>query len=194
MKYCSECGAQVHIEIPAGDNRPRHICKTCDTIHYSNPKIVAGCLPVWEDKILLCRRAIEPQYGRWTLPAGFMEDDESIIEAAARETMEEAGARVQIRDMYTTISLAHINQVYMMFLADLVDTDYAAGEESLEVQLFTQEQIPWDEIAFPVIGETMKLFFEDRARGTFQIHVGEMNLVDRDKRLFGTRYIRSSES
>jgi ADP-ribose pyrophosphatase YjhB (NUDIX family) len=191
MNYCSECGAEITVEVPSGDNRPRHVCTRCSTIHYSNPKIVAGCLPVWEDKILLCRRAIEPRHGLWTLPAGFMEDDESTMEAALRETREEAGARVRIRDLYTMISLTHINQVYMMFLADLVDTDYSAGEESLEVALFAEDRIPWDDIAFPVIGETMRLYFQDRTRGRYPTHVGEMNLVDRETRQFDTRYIRT---
>ena len=193
MNYCSECGAEVRIEIPAGDNRPRYVCANCGAIHYSNPKIVAGCLPVWEDRILLCRRAIEPRHGLWTLPAGFMEDDETVIEAAARETLEEAGARVHIRDLYTAISLVHINQVYMMFLADLVDTDYEAGEESLEVELFREDQVPWQDIAFPVIGETMRLFFADRTHGRFRTHVGEMNLVDPDTRRFDARYIRKPD-
>lgn len=191
MNYCSECGAEVQVEIPAGDNRHRHVCPRCETIHYSNPKIVAGCLPVWEDKILLCRRAIEPRHGLWTLPAGFMENDETTMEAAQRETLEEAGARVAIRDLYAMISLAHINQVYMMFLADMDDTEYAAGEESLEVELFEEQDIPWGEIAFPVIEETMRLFFADRARGTFGTHVGQMTLLDPETRRFDTRYIRT---
>lgn len=189
MKYCSECGAQVTFEVPAGDNRPRHICVNCETIHYSNPKIVAGSIPVWQDKILLCKRAIEPRYGLWTLPAGFMENDETTVEAARRETMEEAGAQVQIRDLYTMISLTHINQVYMMFLADMTDTDFAPGEESLEVELFSESEIPWDQLAFPVIEETMRLFFADRASGAFKTRVGEMNVVDREKRLFSSRYL-----
>jgi len=189
MKYCSECGAQVTLEIPAGDNRPRYICSQCETIHYSNPKIVAGCIPVWQDKILLCKRAIEPRHGLWTLPAGFMENDESTVEAALRETVEEAGANVEIRDLYTMISLVHINQVYMMFLADMTDTDFAPGVESLETELFAENEIPWDQIAFPVIEETMRLYFADRASGDFRTRVGEMTVIDRDKRQFHSRYL-----
>jgi len=189
MKYCSECGAQVTLEIPAGDNRPRYICSQCETIHYSNPKIVAGCIPVWQDKILLCKRAIEPQHGLWTLPAGFMENDESTVEAALRETLEEAGAQVEVRDLYTMISLVHINQVYMMFLADMTNTDFAPGEESLETELFAEEEIPWDRIAFPVIEETMRLYFADRASGKFRTRIGEMTVISREKRQFNSRYL-----
>ena len=193
MKYCSECGAQVTLEIPSGDNRPRYICSQCETIHYSNPKIVAGCIPVWQDKILLCKRAIEPRHGLWTLPAGFMENDESTVEAAMRETMEEAGARVAVRDLYTMISLVHINQVYMMFLADMKDTDFSPGEESLETELFAEEDIPWDEIAFPVIEETMRLFFADRASGKFKRRIGEMTVINREKRQFNSSYLAEEE-
>ena len=193
MKYCSECGAQVTLEIPSGDNRPRYICSQCETIHYSNPKIVAGCIPVWQDKILLCKRAIEPRHGLWTLPAGFMENDESTVEAAMRETMEEAGARVAVRDLYTMISLVHINQVYMMFLADMKDTDFSPGEESLETELFSEVDIPWDRIAFPVIEETMRLFFADRAAGKFRTRIGEMTVINREKRLFNSRYLAEEE-
>ena len=193
MKYCSECGAEVTLEIPSGDNRPRYICSQCETIHYSNPKIVAGCIPVWQDKILLCKRAIEPRHGLWTLPAGFMENDESTVEAAMRETMEEAGARVAVRDLYTMISLVHINQVYMMFLADMKDTDFSPGEESLETELFAEEDIPWDEIAFPVIEETMRLFFADRASGKFKRRIGEMTVINREKRQFNSRYLAEEE-
>ena len=189
MKYCSECGAQVTLEIPEGDNRPRHICLQCETIHYSNPKIVAGCIPVWQDKILLCRRAIEPRHGLWTLPAGFMENEESTVEAALRETLEESGAQVEIRDLYTMISLVHINQVYMMFLADMTNAEFAPGEESLEVELFGEDEIPWDQIAFPVIEETMRLFFADRAQGKFKTRIGEMTVINREKRQFNSRYL-----
>lgn len=189
MKYCSECGAEVTLEIPSGDNRPRYICSQCETIHYSNPKIVAGCIPVWQDKILLCKRAIEPRHGLWTLPAGFMENDESTVEAAMRETMEEAGANVEVRDLYTMISLVHINQVYMMFLADMTNTEFAPGEESLEVDLFGESEIPWDQIAFPVIEETMRLFFADRASGNFRTRIGEMTVINREERQFSSRYL-----
>jgi len=190
MKYCSECGAEVTLEIPSGDNRLRHICSSCSTIHYSNPKIVAGSLPVWKDRVLLCRRAIEPRHGLWTLPAGFMENDETTVEAAIRETEEEAGANIAIRDLYTMISLVHINQVYMMFLADLQDKDFAPGEESLEVALFREHEIPWNDIAFPVIAETLRLYYADEKRGVFGTHIGEMNLVDAERRLFESSFLQ----
>ena len=167
MKFCSNCGAEVRIGVPAGDNRERHICDQCGTIHYHNPKIVAGCIPTWEDKVLLCKRAIEPRYGRWTVPAGFMENGEATHEGAARETLEEANARVQVQELYFTVNLPHINQVYMLFRAQLQDLDFSAGEESLEVELFSQAQIPWEELAFPTVRVALEHFFADRERGHF---------------------------
>ena len=170
MKYCSVCGSTVEISIPAGDNRPRHICVECETIHYQNPKIVAGCLPVQGSRVLLCKRAIDPQYGKWNLPAGFMENGESLEEAAMRESIEEANASLEALRLYTVISLPHINQVYMMFLADLTDADYSPGAESLDVRLFKEEEIPWDEIAFKTITYTLEAYFVDRKTGLFPLH------------------------
>ena len=170
MKYCSACGSAVEISIPTGDNRPRHICVECETIHYQNPKIVAGCLPVRDNSVLLCKRAIDPQYGLWTLPAGFMENGETLEEAAMRESVEEANASLESLRLYTVISLPHINQVYMMFLADLTDTDYSAGEESLDVALFEEKDIPWDQIAFKTITYTLQSYFSDRKSGLFPLH------------------------
>ena len=170
MKFCSQCGKPVAQRVPDGDNLPRHICDHCETIHYHNPKIVTGCLPVWEDKILLCKRAIEPRYGLWTLPAGFMENDETLEQAAERESREEANANLEIDDLYTVISLPHVNQVYMMFRAQLKDLNFAPGIESLDVALFEEQQIPWDKLAFGTIQMTLKLFFEDRQRGHFPVH------------------------
>ena len=174
MKYCSECGKKVSISIPEGDNRPRHICSSCNTIHYQNPKMVVGCLVEHEDKVLLCKRAIEPRYGLWTLPAGFMENDETTMQAAARETIEEAGADVEIIQLFTMFSLPHIDQVYMLYRAKFKEVAFAAGSESLEVSLFAESEIPWDEIAFPVITESLKRFFVDKKAGQFQIHNGAM--------------------
>jgi ADP-ribose pyrophosphatase YjhB (NUDIX family) len=174
MKYCSNCGEPVIVRIPAGDNRERHVCETCDTIHYQNPKIVAGCVPVWYDKILLCRRAIEPRYGLWTLPAGFMENGESTIQAAARETREEANAIVENLVLYGLYNLIHINQVYLMFRGDLKDGQASAGEESLEVDLFSEPDIPWRELAFPVVRETLERYFEERRQGVYQVHAGDI--------------------
>jgi len=174
MKYCSECGEKVVISIPEGDNRPRHVCGNCSLIHYQNPKMVVGCLVEHQDKVLLCKRAIEPRYGLWTLPAGFMENDETTMQAAARETIEEAGADVEITQLFTMFSLPHIDQVYMLYRARFKEVDFAAGTESLEVGLFSESEIPWDEIAFPVISESLKRFFADKKTGQFQIHNGAM--------------------
>ena len=149
MKFCSQCGAGVRVGIPGGDNRERHICDNCGTIHYHNPKIVAGCIPSWKGKVLLCRRAIEPRHGLWTVPAGFMENGETTYQGAARETLEEANARVDVQGLYLTVNLPRINQVYLLFRARLLDLDFSAGEESLEVALFAPEQVPWKELAFP---------------------------------------------
>ncbi|MGE8502813.1 ADP-ribose pyrophosphatase YjhB (NUDIX family) [Ectopseudomonas oleovorans] len=169
MKFCSQCGNAVTRMIPAGDNRMRHVCGHCATVHYENPRIVAGCLPVWGDQVLLCRRAIEPRRGYWTLPAGFMENGETTEQAAARETLEEACARVRDLNLYTLFDLPHISQVYMMFRAELVDLDFAVGEESLEVRLFEESQIPWSELAFPTIGRTLECFFADRRQNLFPV-------------------------
>ena len=168
MKFCSECGHAVALAIPEGDNRPRHVCSQCGTIHYQNPKNVIGTIPVWEHEgqlqILLCRRAIEPRYGYWTLPAGFMENGETTGEAAARETEEEAGANIELGPLFALLNVAHVHQVHMFYLARLVDLDFHPGEESLEVQLFTESDIPWDELAFPTIRKTLELFFADRVK------------------------------
>jgi ADP-ribose pyrophosphatase YjhB (NUDIX family) len=170
MKYCSECGQPVRIKVPAGDNRPRHVCDNCSTIHYLNPKIVTGTLPIWEDQILLCKRAIEPRYGLWTLPAGFMEIGESTEQAAERESREEANANLEIQQLYTIISLPHIDQVYMLYRAQLSDLEFSPGDETLEVKLFREEHIPWQELAFRTIHFTLQRFFEDRRKGHFPLH------------------------
>ncbi|MBS01798.1 MAG: NUDIX hydrolase [Gammaproteobacteria bacterium] len=167
MKFCSECGHGLTVRVPDGDNRERSICDRCATIHYLNPKIVTGCLPVFEDRVLLCRRAIEPRSGLWTLPAGFMENGESAEEGARRETMEEACAHVEIDNLYTLFSLPHISQVYMFFLARLPEPVFQAGEESLAVELFREDQIPWEQLAFPVVTDTLRHFFNDREREVF---------------------------
>ena len=174
MKYCSLCGAEVRVEIPSGDNRPRHVCADCDTVHYQNPKIVAGCIPVWEDRILLCKRAIEPRHGYWTLPAGFMEIGETTSEAALRETVEEANARVELEGLYALMNLPHVDQVYMMFRSSLKDLDFYPGEESSEVRLFYEDEIPWEELAFTTIRETLRLYFADRRQNRFVFRTGDI--------------------
>lgn len=169
MKFCSQCGHPVTQRVPEGDTRPRFVCGHCGVIHYQNPNIVAGCVPIWEDQILLCRRAIEPRRGFWTLPAGFMENGETLEQAASRETDEEACARVDNLELYTLFDLPHINQVHVFFRAQLADLNFAVGEESLEVRLFAQNQIPWSELAFPTVGRTLEYFFTDRLDRHFPV-------------------------
>lgn len=174
MKYCSLCGHPVEFKIPEGDSLPRYVCPSCGEIHYQNPKMVVGCIPEWEDKILLCKRAIEPKYGFWTLPAGFMENGETTAEGALRETWEEAGARVELGPLYTLINLPHINQVYLMFRGKLLDLDYQPGTESLDVKLFTEAEIPWGEIAFRTVHASLQLYFQDRKNGGYGFHFGDI--------------------
>jgi len=169
MKFCSHCGNPVDQRIPDGDNRLRYVCSHCDVIHYQNPNIVAGCLPVWGEQILLCRRAIEPRLGFWTLPAGFMENGETLEQAASRETDEEACARVSGLTLYTLFDLPHISQVHVFFRAELVDLDFGVGPESLEVRLFAQNEIPWSELAFPTVGRTLEYYFADRQKHDYPV-------------------------
>jgi len=183
MKFCSECAHPLTVAIPEGDNRPRYVCTHCGTIHYQNPKMVIGSIPVWqragEFKVLLCKRAIEPRYGYWTLPAGFMENEETTGQAAVRETEEEAGANVRLGKLFTLLNVAHVHQVHLFYLAELLDLDFAAGIESLDVRLFAEDEIPWDDLAFPTIRTTLELFFADRARiresgGDYGFHGGDV--------------------
>jgi ADP-ribose pyrophosphatase YjhB (NUDIX family) len=175
IKFCNSCGAEVAHRIPEGDNLARAVCDACGTIHYQNPKLVVGCLPHYGDRILLCKRAIEPRYGLWTLPAGFMENDESASQGAAREALEEANARVEIEDLYTVYSIPHISQVYMMFRAKLLDTDFSPGIESLDVKLVTADEIPWNEIAFTMVKRTLENYLEDRKTGIFVPRFGDIH-------------------
>jgi len=172
MNYCSECGAPVIRRTPPGDTHERYVCETCQAIHYQNPKMVVGCIPEWEDRILLCRRAIEPRHGLWTLPAGFMELSETTADAAAREAREEANAATEIGELYTLYSLPHINQVYLIYRSRLLNLDFSPGVESLETRLFRETEIPWDRIAFPVVTFTLQHFFADRRGGQFRLHHG----------------------
>lgn len=171
MIYCSNCGERVIEKIPAGDNRPRHVCDACQTVHYQNPKIVAGCIPVWDNRVLLCRRAIEPRYGLWTLPAGFMENGESTEQAAARETWEEACGKVSDLTLYGVFSIPQINQVYMMFRAHLETGEFQPGAESLDVRLHEEHEIPWDQLAFPVVRLTLERYYKDVRTGHFPVYV-----------------------
>lgn len=171
INYCCTCAAPVTLRVPAGDTLPRHVCDACGAIHYRNPRLVVGTLPVWEDRVLLCRRAIEPRRGCWTLPAGFMENRESVAAAAERETREEACAHIDLDDLYTMISVPHISQVHVIYRARLRDIDFAPGDESLEVALFSEADIPWEEIAFRTVAMTLRHYFADRAAGSFSLHV-----------------------
>jgi ADP-ribose pyrophosphatase YjhB (NUDIX family) len=174
MKFCSDCGAPVVLKVPLGDNLPRHVCTACDAIHYQNPKMVIGCIPEWEDRILLCRRAIEPRHGMWTVPAGFMENGETVAQAALRETLEEANARVELGEMYAVLSVPHVNQVHIFYRGRLLDLEFSPGTESLEVALFAERDIPWPEIAFRTISTTLRHYYADRRAGRYGFHAGEI--------------------
>ncbi len=170
MNYCTQCGAKVELRIPEGDTHLRHVCGKCGEIHYLNPKLVIGCIAEWNGDILLCRRAIEPRHGFWTLPAGFMENGESTIEAASRETREEACAQVMIEGLFALVNIPHISQVHLFYRAKLLDKEFGAGEESLETALFSEEAIPWDDLAFRSVALCLRAYFDDRRKGHFQFH------------------------
>lgn len=161
MNFCSDCGEKVSLKTPGNDNRPRYICDVCDMVHYTNPKNVAGAILYQDDKVLLCKRAIEPRYGFWTLPAGFMENDETVKQGAARETVEEAQAKAKSLSLFGLFSLPHISQVYMMYVGEYDGNGYAAGPESLEVGLFSKDEIPWDDLAFPVVKYCLEKYFKE---------------------------------
>ncbi len=179
MKFCCNCGEVLSVRIPDGDNVPRHVCDACHTVHYLNPKLIVGCIPEWEGKVLLCRRAIEPRHGLWTVPAGFMELNETAPHGAVRETLEEANARVEIEQLYALYSLPHIGQVYMLFRARLLDPDFSAGHETLEARLFAEEEIPWDALAFATVRNTLRHYFSDLRRGAFHFHMGTVEPTPR---------------
>ena len=174
MNYCSNCGDTVRLGTPPGDDRPRYLCESCGIIHYENPKVVVGCIPEMDDKILLCRRAIEPCSGKWTLPAGYLENGETVAQGAQRETLEEAGARIEILAPYALFNICYVNQVYLMFRAQMVDGNIKAGSESSEVRFFSERDIPWDQIAFTVIEATLRQYFKDKPNGVFPFHMGDI--------------------
>lgn len=167
MKFCSQCGKPVSVKVPVDDDRPRHVCPSCGAIHYQNPKLVVGCIPVWENRILMCRRDIEPRRGYWTLPAGFLENGETAAAGARRETLEETGATVVELTPYLMVDIVHIHQIYLMFCSRLMAPDFHPTRESSEVKLFSEEEIPWDEIAFKVVEKTLRCFLKDRISGRF---------------------------
>ena len=174
MKYCSNCAAPLLTRVPPGDSLPRLVCDQCGEIHYQNPKLVVGSLPEWEGRLLLCRRAIEPRYAYWTLPAGYMENAETTGQAALRETLEEAGARVELLAPFSMISVPRVNQVHLFFRARLLDLRFEAGEETLEVALFDEEKIPWDELAFRTVAISLKHWCRDRRSGAFGFHADDL--------------------
>ena len=170
FRHCKACGASVTYRVPADDNRERAVCDACGTVFYENPLNVVGTLPVWNDQVLLCRRAIEPRRGLWTLPAGFMELGETTEQGAVRETEEEAGARVELQGLFTLLNVVSVGQVHFFYRAALSDIDFAPGPESLEARLFTEERVPWDLLAFRTVRETLQRFFDDRRQGRFGFH------------------------
>ena len=174
MKFCPNCASPVVKRVPPGDSLARWVCDACGEIHYQNPKLVVGAVPEWEGRLLLCRRAIEPRYGYWTLPAGFMENDETAGQAALRETLEEAGARIELLAPYSLISVPYVNQVHLFYRARLLDLEFRPGEESLEVALYEETQMPWKDIAFRTVGLTLKYWFADRKAGTFGFHAEDV--------------------
>jgi ADP-ribose pyrophosphatase YjhB (NUDIX family) len=174
IRFCNSCGAAATYRVPEGDSLPRAVCEACGHIQYENPKIVVGSLPIFGERILMCRRAIEPRYGLWTLPAGFMENGETAAQGAAREALEEANAHVEVGELYTLFSVPHISQVHMMFRARLLDEDVSPGIESLEVKLVTVAEIPWDELAFTIVRRTLQAYIEDRPKGIYPARIGDL--------------------
>lgn len=179
MKFCSECGGTITRRIPPDDTLPRAVCDRCGTIHYENPKLIVGCIAEWENKILMCRRAIEPRHGLWTVPAGYMELGETTAQGAARETLEEAGAVVDGLEPYALYNIPHISQVYLLFRARLTDGRFAPGTESLEVRLCDESDIPWNELAFATVRNALMRYFSDRRSGHFALHVSTIEPLPR---------------
>ncbi len=174
IKHCRVCGAAAQYRIPADDTRERAICTACGEVHYENPLNVVGTVPVWGEQVLLCRRNIEPRYGLWTLPAGFMELGETTAEGALRETVEEAGARIELQGLFTLLNVARVGQVHLFYRARLQDTRFEPGPETIEAQLFHEHEIPWEQLAFRTVRETLQRYFADRRAGHFELHVADI--------------------
>ena len=174
IQFCRACGASVAYRIPADDNRERAVCTRCATVWYENPVNVVGTVPVWQDQVLLCKRAIEPRHGFWTLPAGFLELGESAAQGALRETDEEAGAEVDLGPLFSVIDVVRVGQVHLFYLATMRSPALNPGSETLEARLFREDEVPWGEIAFRTVRETLQFFFEDRRRGAFGVHQAEI--------------------
>jgi ADP-ribose pyrophosphatase YjhB (NUDIX family) len=175
IQHCRACGAATRYVVPSDDNRERATCTVCATIHYENPLNVVGTVPAWGDQVLLCRRNIEPRYGLWTLPAGFMELGETTAEGALRETIEEAGANVEMQPLFSVLNVVHVGQVHLFYRARLKDTRFAPGPETIEAQLFGEAEIPWEEIAFRTVKETLRRYFDDRRKGQFGVHTADID-------------------
>jgi ADP-ribose pyrophosphatase YjhB (NUDIX family) len=176
MKFCSACGQPVIVKVPEGDHLPRYVCSACGAIHYQNPRIIAGCVIETEGKILLCKRAIEPRLGYWTIPAGFMENGESVQTAAAREAIEEALAQVQIGSLLAIVNVLHADQVHIMFRGRLINPAFGVGPESLETALYSEDEIPWEEIAFLSVEFALRRYLEDRREGIERMHFKDIDL------------------
>lgn len=174
IRHCRQCGHTVTYRVPQDDNRERAVCAACAHIHYENPLNVVGTIPVWEDRVLLCRRNIEPRHGFWTLPAGFMELGETTEAGAVRETDEEAGARIELQGLFSLLNVVRAGQVHLFYRARLRDIEFAPGPETIEVRLFTEAEIPWEELAFKTVRTTLERFYEDRRRGSFGLHCGDV--------------------
>ena len=172
LKHCKNCGIAVVYQLPDdGDSKERAVCPACHTVHYENPLNVVGTVPYWGDKILLCKRNIEPSWGKWTLPAGFMELNETLEQGAARETTEEAGAQFKMESLFSILNVTRVGQVHFFYKAQLLSDKFDPGHETIEARLFTQAEIPWDDIAFRTVKETLEHYFADRQRGLYGMHM-----------------------
>ena len=174
IKHCRVCGTEVAYRVPTDDNRERAVCPACSEIHYVNPLNVVGTVPVWGNQVLLCRRNIEPRFGLWTLPAGFLELGESAADGALRETIEEAGANVEMQGLFSLLNVVRVGQLHLFYRARMLDTSLNPGPESIEARLFREDEVPWDQLAFRTVRQTLELFFDDRKRGTFGVHCADI--------------------
>jgi ADP-ribose pyrophosphatase YjhB (NUDIX family) len=175
IQHCPSCGAVASYKVPLGDNLERAVCTACQRIHYQNPLVVVGTVPVWGDQVLLCKRNIEPRYGFWTLPGGFMELGETVAQGAERETTEEAGARIEVQGLLALLNVVRVGQVHLFYRAKLIDTDFAPGPESQEVQLFSEADIPWHALAFQTVASTLRHYFQVRGTGQFPLLTADIS-------------------
>jgi ADP-ribose pyrophosphatase YjhB (NUDIX family) len=174
MNFCSNCGSRLVLKVPQDDFLPRHVCENCGIVHYQNPKIVVGCVPVYEDRILICKRGIEPRLGFWTICAGFMENGETLEEGAAREAREEALVDVEIGSLLVIANVRHAQQVHVFFRGRMRSADFGVTHESLEVKLVTEDEIPWEDVAFPSTEYALRSFLAERRAGVERHHIAEM--------------------